>query len=158
MARGSTIIWGKDELTRAPAPDAEHIRRDFNSASAQPGSNTSPGLCGKLRSQGLAAGKMTLQTYPMVDLSVGLREGRLSERSPAFPSSGRASGHSLSVQGGRLSHSFLTARAKLKLAKLAQAMLDVFAGSFWLLYVALWIVVILGVLPFTVFCLFLIQF
>lgn len=139
MTRGS-IIWGKDELTRAPAPDAKHIRRDFNSAcgaahlpspttrlhgvrgkedhasaSAQPGSNTSPGLCGKLRSQGLAAETMTLQ-------------------------------------------SFLTARAKLKLAKLAQAMFDVFAGSFWLLYVALWIVVILGVLPFTVFCLFLIQF
>lgn len=138
MTRGSTIIWGKDELTRAPAPDAEHIRRDFNSAwcalpaphprshslgprnesasaSAQPGSNTPPGLCCKLRSQGLAAEKMTLQ-------------------------------------------SFLTARAKLKLAKFAQAMLDVFAASFWLLYVALWIVVILGVLPFTVFCLFLIQF
>jgi hypothetical protein len=69
----------------------------------------------KLRSQGLAAGKTTLQ-------------------------------------------SFLTARAKLKLAKFAQAMFDVFAASFWLLYVALWIVVILGVLPFTVFCLFLIQF
>ncbi len=32
MTRGSIIIWGKDELTRAPAPDAEHIRRDFNSA------------------------------------------------------------------------------------------------------------------------------
>jgi hypothetical protein len=64
MTRGSTIIWGKDELTRAPAPDAEHIRRDFNSASAQPGSNTSPGLCGKLRSQGLAAETMTLQSFP----------------------------------------------------------------------------------------------
>ena len=89
MTRGSTIIWGKDELTRAPAPDAEHIRRDFNSScgaahlpsrmtrlhgvrgkkdhapsSAQPGSNTSPGLCGKLRSQGLAAETMTLQSFP----------------------------------------------------------------------------------------------
>lgn len=115
MTRGSTIIWGKDELTRAPAPDAKHIRRDINSASAQPGSNTPPGLCCTLRSQGLAAETMTLQ-------------------------------------------SFLTARAKLKLAKFTQAMLDVFAASFWLLYVALWIVVILGVLPFTVFCLFLIQF
>src|SRR5690348_4833440 len=87
MTRGSTIIWGKDELTRAPAPDAKHIRRDFNSAwcalpapltrshslgprnesasaSAQPGTNTSPGLCGKLRSQGLAAKTMTLQSFP----------------------------------------------------------------------------------------------
>ena len=32
MTRGSTIIWGKDELTRAPyAPDAKRIRRDINS-------------------------------------------------------------------------------------------------------------------------------
>jgi hypothetical protein len=85
MSTRGSIIWGKDELTRAPAPDAEHIRRDFNSAcaaahlppretrlhgvrgkkdhasaSAQPGSNTPPGLCGKLRSQGLAAKIMTL--------------------------------------------------------------------------------------------------
>lgn len=70
MTRGSTIIWGNDELTRAPAPDAKHIRRDINSAcsavlpaqatplrsmggktdcasirsSMQAGSNTSPGL------------------------------------------------------------------------------------------------------------------
>ena len=58
----------------------------------------------------------------------------------------------------KTSRSLLPARASLKLAKLAQAMLDVFAGSFWLLYVALWIVVILGILPFTLFCLVLIQF
>lgn len=41
MTRGSTIIWGKDELTRAPAPDAKHIRRDFNSASKREGFHTS---------------------------------------------------------------------------------------------------------------------
>jgi hypothetical protein len=54
--------------------------------------------------------------------------------------------------------SFLPARASFKFAKLAQAMLDVFAGSFWLFYVALWIVVILGILPFTVFFLLLVKF
>ena len=153
MTRGSTILWGKDELTRAPAPDAKHIRRDINSASAQPGSNTSPGLCGKLRSQGLAAETMTLQTYPTAKLQVGRRGGRLSESSPAVADWGR-----YSVQGELPSHSFLTARAKLKLAKFAQAMFDVFAALFGLFYVALWIVVILGVLPFTVFCLFLVRF
>lgn len=40
MTRGS-IIWGKDELTRAPAPDAKHNRRDFNSASKREGFHTS---------------------------------------------------------------------------------------------------------------------
>jgi hypothetical protein len=60
--------------------------------------------------------------------------------------------------GEKAPQSFLPARASLKLAKLAQAMFDVFAGSFWLFYVALWIVVILGILPFTVFCLLLVKF
>ena len=138
-------------------PDAEHIRRDFNSASKREGFHTSTHLFASVVA-GSHGEVMTLQTYPMVDLMVGQRGGRLSESSPAFPSSGRASGYALNVQGEQPSHSFLTARAKLKLAKFAQAMLDVFAASFWLLYVALWIVVILGVLPFTVFCLFLIQF
>jgi hypothetical protein len=157
MTRGSTIIWGKDELTRAPAPDAEHIRRDINSASKREGFHTSTHPFASVVA-GSHGGEMTLQTYPMVDLSVGQRGGRLSESSPAFPSSGRASGYVLNVQGERPSQSFLTACASFKLAKLAQTVLDVFAASFWLLYVALWIVVILGVLPFTVFCLFLIQF
>ena len=66
MTRGSTIIWGNDELTRAPAPDAKRIRRDTfqlgarsapltrshslgprnesASASMQTGIHTSPGL------------------------------------------------------------------------------------------------------------------
>lgn len=44
MTRGSAI-GGGDNMIRAPyAPDAKHIRRDFNSASMQTGSNTSPGL------------------------------------------------------------------------------------------------------------------
>ena len=35
MTRGS-IIWGNDELTRAPyAPDAKHIRRDINYPTAE---------------------------------------------------------------------------------------------------------------------------
>lgn len=41
MTRGSTILWGKDELTRAPAPDAKHIRRGINSASKREGFHTS---------------------------------------------------------------------------------------------------------------------
>jgi hypothetical protein len=151
MTRGSTIIWGKDELTRAPAPDAKHIRRVINPAwYAVPASLT--------RSHSLGPRNESASVAKMMATPVGLREGRLSERSPADHHRAAQSREKQAVQGDRLSHSFLTARASFKLAKLAQAMFDVFAALFGLFYVALWIVVILGILPFTVFCLFLIQF
>jgi hypothetical protein len=155
--RGATMM---QQPARFLTPHTEQVRRDSN----------------------------VIQIYPTASSLVGQREGRLSESSPAFRGraaqadcldvQGERLSHAYSTSmqtgihtspglfssvvagshGEERPRSFLPARASLKLAKLAQAMLDVFAGSFWLFYVALWIVVILGILPFTVFCLLLVKF
>src|SRR5687768_11981265 len=61
---------------------------------------------------------------PVTISPVGLREGRLSESSPAFRHRAPEGGYSCSVQGERLSHSFSSCAA-FKLHQFANAMFEV---------------------------------
>ncbi len=121
MTRGSTIIWGKDELTRAPAPDAKHIRRDFNSASKREGFHTSTHLFASVSAM-VTRRRKTSQHF-------GVDDASLSASSASF-----------------------------KRSNVIQSLIDVGALLFGLFYVLLWIMVILGLFPFTLFCLLFVSF